>query len=110
MMQINIGVSIYIAIVFIVLTPGVLFSIPPHSSTLIKAVVHGILFGFIYFFTNKRVWQMVTTEGFKKSSSDAIKKKKEQKKEKEEKKRKEEKKIAADKLSKRLSTSKANKK
>ena len=110
MMQINIGLSIYIAILFIILTPGVLFSIPPHTSTLIKAVIHGILFAVVYFFTNKRVWQIVTTEGFKKSSTDAVKKKRQQKKEKEDRKKKEDKKIAADKLSKRSSSSKANKK
>lgn len=62
----KVGMSLFIAILFVVLTPGVLFSIPPKTSTLTKAVVHSILFAAIYHFTHKAVWNMLSQEGFQK--------------------------------------------
>ena len=48
--------SLYVALLFIILTPGVLVRIPKRSSLLIAAIVHGIIFAIIYHLTHKYVW------------------------------------------------------
>ena len=41
-------VTAYIAILFFVLTPGVLLSLPPKSSKLVVAATHAVVFAVIY--------------------------------------------------------------
>jgi len=48
--------SIYVAILFVVLTPGVLLSLPPGGSKLVVAATHGLVFALVYCFTHKYVW------------------------------------------------------
>jgi len=48
--------SLYVALLFIILTPGVLVRIPKRSSLLIAAIVHSIIFAIIYHLTHKYVW------------------------------------------------------
>ena len=48
--------SLYVALLFIILTPGVLVRIPKRSSLLIAAIVHGIIFAIIYHLTHKYIW------------------------------------------------------
>jgi len=50
-------VSIYIAILFFVLTPGVLLSLPPKGSKMVVAATHAVVFALIFHFTHKLVWQ-----------------------------------------------------
>jgi len=58
-------VSLYAAILFFVLVPGVLLSIPRRGSKLVVAAVHALVFGLVYHFTNKLVWRLgVSLEGF----------------------------------------------
>jgi hypothetical protein len=58
-------VSLYAAILFFVLVPGVLLSIPRRGSKLTVAAVHALVFGIIYHFTHKLVWRLgVSLEGF----------------------------------------------
>ena len=58
-------VSLYAAILFFVLVPGVLLSIPRKGSKLVVAAVHALVFGLIYHFTHKLVWRLgVSLEGF----------------------------------------------
>ena len=58
-------VSLYAAILFFVLVPGVLLSIPRRGSKLTVAAVHALVFGLIYHFTHKLVWRLgVSLEGF----------------------------------------------
>ena len=58
-------VSLYAAILFFVLVPGVLLSIPRRGSKLVVAAVHALVFGIIYHFTHKLVWRLgVSLEGF----------------------------------------------
>jgi len=65
----NLVESIYIVILFVVLTPGVLISLPPGSSKLVIAVTHGIVFLVIYRLTLDFVLSLSeTTEGFKYSN------------------------------------------
>ena len=48
--------SLYVALLFIILTPGVLVRIPKRSSLLISAAVHGIIFAIIYHLTHNYIW------------------------------------------------------
>lgn len=58
-------VSLYTAILFFVLVPGVLLSIPRKGSKLVVAAVHALVFGLVYHFTHKLVWRLgVSLEGF----------------------------------------------
>jgi len=57
--MIHILMSIYVALLFVILTPGVLITLPPNSSRLTVAVVHGVVFALVYHFTHKTVWRMI---------------------------------------------------
>ena len=52
----------YIAVLFYVLSPGVLLRIPEKGSKMMVAAVHAIVFAVAYNFTYRSVWLM--TEGF----------------------------------------------
>ena len=56
--------SLFIAFLFVILTPGILLRIPAHGSKLTTAVVHGLIFAIIFHFTHKMVWNYVTKESF----------------------------------------------
>ena len=47
---------VFTAILFYVLTPGILLSIPPNGSKHLKAFVHAVVFALIYKFTHRTVW------------------------------------------------------
>ena len=49
-------VTIYIALLFFVLTPGVLVSLPPKKGKFTVAAVHALIFALIWHFTHKFVW------------------------------------------------------
>jgi hypothetical protein len=51
----NLAMSLYVVLLFIALTPGVLLTIPPRSAKLTVAVVHGLVFAVLYHFTYKPV-------------------------------------------------------
>jgi len=50
-------VTIYAALLFFVLTPGVLLSLPPKSGKLVVAATHAVVFAIIWHFTHKLVWK-----------------------------------------------------
>jgi hypothetical protein len=50
-------VTIYAALLFFVLTPGVLLSLPPKSGKLVVAATHAVVFAIVWHFTHKLVWQ-----------------------------------------------------
>jgi hypothetical protein len=56
--------SLFVAFLFVVLSPGVLLKIPRKGSPLMVAVVHGLVFGLVYYFTHELVSNAVYTEGF----------------------------------------------
>ena len=61
----NLFMSFYVALLFVLLTPGVLLSIPAGCSKLTVAVTHGVVFALVYHFTHKMVWRMsLRMEGF----------------------------------------------
>ena len=66
----NLLIDLYIALLFIVLTPGLLLTLPSGASKLTVAVVHALLFTVVYHFTHRIVLRNVS-EGFQ--VSDALK-------------------------------------
>lgn len=57
--------SLYVAVLFIVLTPGVLLSLPKGGSKLTVAAVHGLVFALVYRFTYSAVARLADElEGF----------------------------------------------
>jgi len=55
----SLTIPIYAAILFFILTPGVLVTLPPNSSKLVVAMVHSLVFFLLFFFTYRLVYQMV---------------------------------------------------
>ena len=70
----NLAVAIYSAILFFILSPGVLLRLPSGGSKLVVAGVHAIVFAVILYFTAGYVWRfsasmnshhVVRKEGFR---------------------------------------------
>ena len=53
------AMSLFMALLFVLLTPGILVKIPPNGSRLTVAIVHGLLFALIFHLTHKMVFKMV---------------------------------------------------
>jgi hypothetical protein len=51
----NLYMSIFMALLFVVLTPGVLLSIPPGGSKLTIATTHGVVFALVYYLAKDSV-------------------------------------------------------
>jgi hypothetical protein len=51
--------SLYAAVLFFVLTPGVLVSLPPGGSRLTVALTHAVVFGIAWALTHKMVWKTI---------------------------------------------------
>lgn len=47
---------IYSAFLFFLLTPGILITLPPKGKKNIVAIVHSLIFGLVWGFTHKMVW------------------------------------------------------
>lgn len=52
----NVAMSLYLVLLFVALTPGVLAHLPSGGSKLVVAATHGVLFAAVYYFTHKVVW------------------------------------------------------
>ena len=63
----NVVMTLFTAILFVLLVPGVVLSLPPKGSLLTKAIVHGLVFALVYHFTHKAVWHwsVGSTSGFR---------------------------------------------
>ena len=55
--------SIFTIILFVLLVPGILFKIPANGSPLTVAIIHGLIFAFLYYFTHKIVLKMLSGSG-----------------------------------------------
>lgn len=51
--------SLYAAVLFFVLTPGVLLSLPPGGSRTTVAPTHAVVFGVVWALTHKLVYKTV---------------------------------------------------
>jgi hypothetical protein len=54
----NVWMSVFMAVLFVVLTPGVLLRLPPGGSKLVVAVTHAVVFALVYHVSHKAVWNM----------------------------------------------------
>ena len=59
----NLITSLYVALLFVLLTPGVLIRLPPKGSLLMAAIVHGLVFALVFHFTRKMVYRL-SVDGF----------------------------------------------
>ena len=50
---------LFVTTLFFVLTPGIVLTLPPKSSKYIVAIVHGIVFALIWYFTHTLVWDAI---------------------------------------------------
>ena len=61
--------SLYLVLLFVAFTPGVLVVLPKGGSRLTVAVVHGVLFALVWHFTHKMVWKATSSmSGFEDGS------------------------------------------
>ena len=51
--------SLYVAVLFFVLVPGVLVTLPPGGKKMTVALVHAVVFAVVYQMTHKAVYRMV---------------------------------------------------
>ena len=49
--------SLFTAVLFFVLTPGILLSLPPGASFVVKAMFHALVFALVYHYSHKFVWR-----------------------------------------------------
>ena len=63
--------SVFIALLFFALTPGVLLSLPKKGSLKTKAAVHGVVFAVVFYFIQKPVMNFLYSEGFQQPSAAA---------------------------------------
>ena len=59
----NLTMGLYVALLFVVLTPGVLLRLPPKGPLLTAAIVHGLVFALVFCFTYKMVYRL-SLDGF----------------------------------------------
>jgi hypothetical protein len=52
----HIAMSLFVIVLFVVLTPGVLLRLPARAPLLTSAIVHGIVFALVFHLTSKIVW------------------------------------------------------
>jgi hypothetical protein len=59
----NLTMGLYVAVLFVLLTPGILLRLPPTGSPLVVAIVHGAVFALVLCLTYKMVLRL-DVEGF----------------------------------------------
>jgi len=55
--------SVFVAVLFFVLSPGVLLSLPKRGSLMMKAAVHAVVFAVVLYFTEDTVSNYILTMG-----------------------------------------------
>ena len=65
----NLSMTLYVALLFVLLTPGVLLRLPPKGSLLTAAIVHGLVFALIFHCTCKMVYRL-SVDGFEGETAD----------------------------------------
>jgi NADH:ubiquinone oxidoreductase subunit 3 (subunit A) len=64
--QMNFTITFFVALLFVVLSPGVLLSLPSRGSLLTKVLVHALVFAVVFYLTASTAWQWsVSVEGFR---------------------------------------------
>ena len=57
----NVIMTLYVAILFLVLTPGIVLSLPPKGSKLTVAITHAAVFALVFCLTYKAVYRFSLT-------------------------------------------------
>jgi hypothetical protein len=52
----SVAVFIYAFLLFFVLTPGILLTLPPKGSKMVVAAVHAVVFAIVWVLTSKLLW------------------------------------------------------
>jgi hypothetical protein len=52
---------VYAFVLFFILTPGILLSLPPKGGKMLVAATHAFVFALVWGFTHKAVWRFSTT-------------------------------------------------
>ena len=60
----NAWMILYVAVLFFVLTPGILLSLPSGGSKTTVAAVHALVFALVFHFTHKLVWNATKSVRF----------------------------------------------
>jgi len=69
----NLFMVVYTAVLFYVLTPGILLTLPSRSSKMVVAATHAVVFALVYKFTHKAVWRLsLRLEGFQGNKSGGL--------------------------------------
>lgn len=55
---------LFTALLFFLLTPGILLSLPPGGSKKVVAAVHAVVFALVWTFTHKLVWEWGVSHGY----------------------------------------------
>ena len=55
---------LFTALLFFLLTPGILLSLPPGGSKKVVAAVHAVVFALVWTFTHKLVWEWGVSNGY----------------------------------------------
>ena len=64
---------LYTAVLFYVLTPGILLSLPPKSSKMVVAATHALVFALVYKFTHRMAWKLsMSFEGFQENKGNGV--------------------------------------
>lgn len=75
-------VSLYSAILFFVLVPGILLTLPKKGSKFVVAGVHALVFALVFHFTHKLVWRLgASLEGLEGMNDTVVEKPESMKKE-----------------------------
>lgn len=62
----NFTFTLFVALLFVVLSPGVLLSFPSKGSLLTKVLVHAVVFAVVFYFAAPTAWQWsFSVEGFR---------------------------------------------
>jgi hypothetical protein len=56
----NMWMTLYAAVLFFVLTPGVVLTLPSRASRMTVAATHAAVFALVWHFTHKMVWKMTS--------------------------------------------------
>jgi hypothetical protein len=61
--------TLFVALLFVLLTPGILLTLPGGASKLTTAATHGLVFALLFHLSHKAVWRwihkdMVMSEGY----------------------------------------------
>jgi hypothetical protein len=56
-------VAVYLALLFVLLTPNVVTRLPPSGNKMTVAVTHAVIFGVIVYLTTKMVWRLSMSMG-----------------------------------------------